>query len=158
MLGDLIAIVFCSLLFGIFIFLWLILFCKTLKRDNEREFKREQFYSKEEEKIKNIINSIPKNEFYNWKLKMFEVQELFDNLNLANNEKTKIKNQIASLYTTSKKYKTNSTYSSLIKNEEKVQKQIGRIRENIDLKLKDLNLSTREFLNIIDELARKNYG
>lgn len=80
------------------------------------------------------------------------------NLNLANNKKTEIKNQIASLYTTSKKYKTNPTYSSLIKNEEKIQKQIGRIRENIDLKLKDLNLSTREFLNIIDELARKNYG
>lgn len=76
-LGDLTAIVFCSLLFGIFIFLWLIPFCKTWKRDNEREFKREQFYLKEEEKIKNIINSIPKNEFYNWKLKMFGIQELF---------------------------------------------------------------------------------
>ena len=154
LLGDLIAIIFCSFLFGIFIFVWLIPFIKTWNRDSKREIEREKYYIKEEEKTKSIIDSIPKNEFYKWKLKMFEVQELFDNLNRVTIEKTRIKNELAQISIVARKQKNNSTYSSLIKREEKTQKQIERIREMIDLKLNELNLSSHDFLNVIDKLIR----
>ncbi len=154
LLGDLTAIVFCSILLGIFLFVWLIPFIKTWNRDSKREIEREKYYIKEEEKTKSIIDSIPKNEFYKWKLKMFEVQELFDNLNKATNEKTRIKNELAQISIVARKQKNNSTYSSLIKREEKTQKQIERIREMINLKLNELNLSSHDFLNVIDKLIR----
>ena len=154
LLGDLTAIVFCSILLGIFLFVWLIPFIKTWNRDSKREIEREKYYIKEEEKTKSIIDSIPKNEFYKWKLKMFEVQELFDNLNRATIEKTRIKNELAQISIVARKQKNNSTYSSLIKREEKTQKQIERIREMIDLKLNELNLSSHDFLNVIDKLIR----
>lgn len=154
LLGDLTAIVFCSFLFGIFLFVWLIPFIKTWNRDSKRETEREKYYIKEEEKTKSIIDSIPKNEFYKWKLKMFEVQELFDNLNKATNDKIRIKNELAQISIVVRKQKNNSTYSSLIKREEKTVKQIERIRENIDLKLNELNLSSHDFLNVIDKLIR----
>jgi len=154
LLGDLTAIVFCSILLGIFLFVWLIPFIKTWNRDSKRETEREKYYIKEEEKTKSIIDSIPKNEFYKWKLKMFEVQELFDNLNRATIEKTRIKNELAQISIVARKQKNNSTYSSLIKREEKTQKQIERIREMIDLKLNELNLSSHDFLNVIDKLIR----
>lgn len=153
-IGDLTAIVFCSILLGIFLFVWLIPFIKTWNRDSKREIEREKYYIKEEEKTKSIIDSIPKNEFYKWKLKMFEVQELFDNLNKATNEKTRIKNELAQISIVARKQKNNSTYSSLIKREEKTQKQIERIREMINLKLNELNLSSHDFLNVIDKLIR----
>ena len=153
-IGDLTAIVFCSILLGIFLFVWLIPFIKTWNRDSKREIEREKYYIKEEEKTKSIIDSIPKNEFYKWKLKMFEVQELFDNLNRVTIEKTRIKNELAQISIVAIKQKNNSTYSSLIKREEKTQKQIERIREMIDLKLNELNLSSHDFLNVIDKLIR----
>lgn len=154
LLGDLTAIVFCSFLFGIFLFVLLIPFIKTWNRDSKREIEREKYYIKEEEKTKSIIDSIPKNEFYKWKLKMFEVQELFDNLNKATNDKIRIKNELAQISIVARKQKNNTTYSSLIKREEKTVKQIERIRENIDSKLKQLNLSSHDFLNVIDKLIR----
>lgn len=153
-LGDLTAIIFCSFLFGIFLFVWLIPFIKTWNRDSKGEIEREKYHIKEEEKTKSIIDSIPKNEFYKWKLKMFEVQELFDSLNKATNEKIRIKNELAQISLVIKKQKNNTTYSSLIKREEKTQKQIDRIRENIGLKLNELNLSSHDFLNVIDKLIR----
>ena len=153
-IGDLILIAFFSICFIIWVHVWLIPFIKTWNRDSKREIEREKYYIKEEEKTKSIIDSIPKNEFYKWKLKMFEVQELFDNLNKATIEKTRIKNELAQISIVARKQKNNSTYSSLIKREEKTQKQIERIREMIDLKLNELNLSSHDFLNVIDKLIR----
>ena len=61
---------------------------------------------------------------------------------------------MAQISIVARKQKNNSTYSSLIKREEKTQKQIERIREMIDLKLNELNLSSHDFLNVIDKLIR----
>lgn len=153
-MGDLIAIG--SSLAFVIAFIWKVIipFIQDWKRDNKREIVWKEKEQREKTRNEEIINSIPKKDFYKWKLKMFEVKQLFDNLNRNNQRDKEIKNEIYLIMANKPKYKSNSTYVSLIKEQELISKQNGNIRKQIDLKLSKLDLNSTDFLNVIYELAK----